>query len=319
MKKAGTDPLIPSNFRPISLLPFLGKILEAHVANCLSTFVEHTHYLDSHQAGFRPEHSTESVVLAVLDEIRKGTDQNITQALVLLDLSAAFNTVDHHLLADRVESAGVRGLPLKWIASFLSDRYQAVRLANFSSEKRRLICGVPQGSSLSPLLFNLYVFPLILVLRKREVITFNYADDLQLIFSIDSSPSSMENFQSTLNFISNWMNSNQLKLNHDKTELVLTGATANPWNSNFWPQSLGCPPSPVSSVKSLGIIISNDLTMKAQINSVVSACFFHLRRIRKIRRFLTTEALLQVILALVMSRIDYANSLYAGIPVYHSR
>ncbi|XP_078542243.1 uncharacterized protein LOC144827959 [Lissotriton helveticus] len=93
-------------------------------------------------------------------------------------------------------------------------------------------------------------------LQKRPVVIFNYADDLQLIFNIDSSPASIENVQSTMTFISSWMNANQLKLNPDKTKLVLTGPPGNPWNSSSWPRSLGCPPSPVNSVKSLGVTIS---------------------------------------------------------------
>lgn len=90
----------------------------------------------------------------------------------------------------------------------------------------------------------------------------------------------------------------------------------HPWNSNFWPSTLGNPPLPVSAAKSLGIVVSNDLSMKAQISSVVSAGFYQLRRIKKISRFLSQEALTLVILALVISRLDYANSLYVGIPAY---
>lgn len=286
------------------------------MASCLSAFIENSNFLDARQAGFRSAHSTESVILAVMDELRGGADRGISQALILLDLSAAFDTVDHDLLVDRVGCAGIQGSALRWITSFLADRSQAVRLGDFSSPMRKLTCGVPQGSSLSPLLFNLYLLPLIKSLRSRNVETFNYADDLQLIFDFDHLPSSVSNFQSTLCFISSWMNSNQLKLNPDKTELILTGGSANPWNASFWPTELGTSPIPASSVKSLGILISNDLSMKAQIGAVVSSCFFQLRKLRKISRFLTTEALTLAILALVTSRIDYANSLYVGIPAY---
>lgn len=107
------------------------------------------HFLDSHQAGFRPAHSTESVIFTIMDKLRGGADKGITQALVLLDLSAAFDTVDRDILIDCVSNAGIQGLALKWLTSFLSNRLQAVRLANFSSNKREMTCGVPQGSSLS--------------------------------------------------------------------------------------------------------------------------------------------------------------------------
>lgn len=84
-----------------------------------------------------------------MDKLRGGADKGITQALVLLDLSAAFDTVDRDILIDCVSNAGIQGLALKWLTSFLSNRLQAVRLANFSSNKREMTCGVPQGSSLS--------------------------------------------------------------------------------------------------------------------------------------------------------------------------
>lgn len=110
-----------------------------------------------------------------------------------------------------------------------------------------------------------------------------------------------------------------LKWTQIKTELILIGGMSSPWHSNFWPPSLGNAPEPASSAKSLGIVISNDLSLNAQIGSVVSASFFQLQRINKISRFLSRDALTLVILALVISRLDYANSLYVGIPAYQQR
>lgn len=136
LKKPNSDPSVLSNYWPISLLPYLGKVLEAHVANCLSSFIEQSHFLDSHQAGFRPAHSTESVILAVMDELRGGMDRGLTQALILLDLSAAFDTVDHDILIDRVSNARIQGLALRWISPFLSNSSQSVRLANFAPPRK---------------------------------------------------------------------------------------------------------------------------------------------------------------------------------------
>lgn len=281
LKKPGADSSVLSNFRPISLLPYLGKVLEAHVTTCLSSFIESSQTLDSHQAGFRPAHSTESVILAVLDELRKSADMDSPQALVLLDLSAAFDTVDHNILIDRVSDAGIQGPALQWLSSFLSNRSQAVRLGNFSSKAKALTCGVHQGSSLSPLLFNLYLCPLIRSLKEKKIKDFNYADDLQLVFDINSTAASICTFQSTMIFIHDWMNQNQLKMNPDKTELILTGGQSNPWHSSFWPPSLGCAPVPACSAKSLGIVISSDLSLSGQNGSAVSASFFQLRKIKK--------------------------------------
>lgn len=217
---------------------------------------------------------------------------------------------------DRVRDAGLQGPDLRWIKSFLEDRSQSVRLSHFTVPNLKSTCGVPQGSSLSPHLFILYLLPLILSLRERNVSTFNYADDLQLIFTIDKTSDSILNFQSTMLHIRNRMNSNHLKLNPDKTELILIGGVRNPWSPNSWSIKLGSPQAPSSSAKSLGVTIYCDLSMKSQIGTVVSTCFFQLRKIRKISRLLTREALVQAVLSLVISHIDYTNSLYFGVPSY---
>lgn len=105
----------------------------------------------------------------MLDELRKGADTDSPQALVLLDLSAAFDTVNHNILIDRARNVGIQVLALQWLSSFLSNRFQAVRLGNFSSNKKELTSGVPQGSSLSPLLVNLYLCPLIRSLKEKRL------------------------------------------------------------------------------------------------------------------------------------------------------
>lgn len=100
-KKQGMDPKKLENYRPISLLPFPAKLLESHVATSLSTFLEATMFLDTHQAGFRPGHSTESVILSAMDDLKRHADIDCTQALVLLNLSVAFDTVNHKILLNR--------------------------------------------------------------------------------------------------------------------------------------------------------------------------------------------------------------------------
>lgn len=233
-----------SNYRPIFLLPYLAKILGAHVARHLSIFIEQSEFLEPHQAGFRPAHSTEAVILTVLDRLRSHADTGFSQALVLLDLSAAFDTVNHDILLDRVRQAGIQGPAYKWIKSFLEGRTQAVRLDSFTSSNSIITCGVPQGSSLSPLLFNLYIQPLICSLKKRKATVFNYADDLQIIFTLDSSQASSDKFQSTMLYIQHWMDCNHLKLNPGKTELILPGKSEIHWGPHFWPTKLGPPPHP---------------------------------------------------------------------------
>lgn len=233
---------------------------------------------------------------------------------MLLDLSAAFDTVDHTILSNRVSKAGIQGGALKWI-SFLRNRTQAVQTIQFTAHKRYITCGVPQGSSLSPHLFNIYLLPLIKQLTAKNIQIFNYADDLQLVFPMDNSEASIGVFQDTMSYISQWMDSNQLKLNPGKTELVLMGKAQVNWGPHYWPCELGLPPTPVESAKILGITLSQDLTLKKQVGSVISNCFFQMRKIKKIGGLMTQEVRIQAFIALVLSRLDYANGVYLGLPI----
>ncbi|KAJ1134487.1 hypothetical protein NDU88_000938 [Pleurodeles waltl] len=159
LKKPTADPTELKNFRPISLLPFPTKVIEKIVNAQLTTALETNDSLDPSQFGFRANHSTETALIAATNDIRSLTDKGETVALILLDLSAAFNTVCHRTLIRRLSNAGIRGKALEWIISFLSGRTQRVRLPPFRSTATEIICGVPQGSSLSPTLFNIYMTP----------------------------------------------------------------------------------------------------------------------------------------------------------------
>ncbi|XP_078503843.1 gap junction alpha-10 protein [Lissotriton helveticus] len=185
LKKATLDPTCPANFRPISLLPFPIKILEKLVTKHLSSFMESSACLDVAQFGFRPAHGTESALVTVLDDLRTRTDQGRAVFLVLLDMSTAFNTVSHTILIRRLEEIGVSGLALNWLISYLDNRHQMVALPPFKSNIRKVGQGVPQGSAISPILFNLYLRPLIQLIKSYGIAVTNYADDTQLVFALE--------------------------------------------------------------------------------------------------------------------------------------
>ncbi|KAJ1191663.1 hypothetical protein NDU88_000979 [Pleurodeles waltl] len=160
LKRKQADPEILSNYRPISLLPLPAKVAVKLVNTRLSHFLEANNTLDPSQSGFRKNHSTETALIACTDDIRTKVDKGETVTLILLDLSAAFDTVCHHTLRTRLHNIGIRYKALDWLTSFLTDRTQRVRLSPFHSNTIKITCGVPQGSSLSPTLFNIYMIPL---------------------------------------------------------------------------------------------------------------------------------------------------------------
>lgn len=183
-EKPTLDVSLPENSRPISLLPYLAKIIESHVNITLTKYLENNKILDGSQNGFWPRHSTEFALLVVTEHLRAAMDEGNTSALILLDLSAAFDTVSHKILLQRLGEIGVRGKALAWFASFLSERSFQVYAPPYVSSAHPLSCGVPQGSALSHTLLNVYVRPL--AQPKAQ----NINIDTQLIFTFSNNPDS---------------------------------------------------------------------------------------------------------------------------------
>ncbi|KAJ1104746.1 hypothetical protein NDU88_002155 [Pleurodeles waltl] len=277
LKKTTADPNDLKNFRPISLLPFLAKVIEKTVNKQLTNFLEDNNLLDPSQSGFRANHSTETALLAVTDDIRTLLDNGETTTLILLDLSAAFDTVCHRTLITRLRSTGILGQALDWIISFLSDRSQRVYLPPFSSEPTEIICGAPQCSSLSPTLFNVYMSPLANIARKHNINIISYADDTQLILSLTKDPATAKtNLHDGMKDVAEWMKLSRLKLNSDKTEILILGNSPSAWADSWWPTSLGTAPTPSDHARNLGFILDPLLTMTKQVNAVSSSCFLTL-------------------------------------------
>ncbi|KAJ1129421.1 hypothetical protein NDU88_007791 [Pleurodeles waltl] len=240
-------------------------------------------------------------------------DNGETAALILLDLSAAFDTVCHRTLVQRLNNTGIQGKALEWIASFLAGRTQRVRLPPFRSAATEVICGVPQGSSLSPTLFNVYMSPLATIARQHNLKIITYADDTQLILSLTSDPDAARaSLHEGMKDVAEWMKNSRLKLNSDKTEVLILGSSPSAWDDSWWPPALGATPKPTDHARNLGFILDSSLSMTRQVNAVSSSCFNTLRMLRKIFRWIPTETRKTVTQALVTSRLDYGNALYAG-------
>ncbi|KAJ1196520.1 hypothetical protein NDU88_000390 [Pleurodeles waltl] len=205
LKKPKADPNDLKNFRTISLLPFMAKVTEKIVNAQLTQHLEDNSILDPSQSGFRRNHSTETALLAAKDDIRQQMDNGETSALILLDLSAAFDTVCHRTLLTRLHEAGIQEKALNWISSFLSGRTQRVRLPPFLSKATNHICGVPQGSPLSLTLFNVYMAPLAQLARQHNLNILSYADDTQLILSLTKDPHTAKaNLHEGMKSIAEW-------------------------------------------------------------------------------------------------------------------
>uniref|UniRef100_A0A3B3BU57 Reverse transcriptase domain-containing protein n=1 Tax=Oryzias melastigma TaxID=30732 RepID=A0A3B3BU57_ORYME len=223
-KKPGLDPSLLSSYRPISNLSFISKLLEKVVAKQLTAALDRHAILDQFQSGFRRAHSTETALLRVTNDMLMQSDAGNCSVLLLLDLTAAFDTVDHHVLLDRLKNwVGVSGSALDWFTSYLTGRSFSVVCSKFKSSSASLTSGVPQGSVLGPLLFILYLLPLYHILSSFNDISYHfYADDIQLYVSFK--PQDVFKIQilhKCLDSVKSWMNDNFLQLNETKTEVLV--------------------------------------------------------------------------------------------------
>ena len=185
-----TDDL--NNFRPISNLNFISKILEKVVASRIQSHLSSNSLSSSFQSAYRIFHSTETTLLKIHNDLILAMDRGEVTSLILLDLSAAFGTVDHSILLTRLQNwFGLDGLSLNWFTSYLSSRSQAVSINDSISAFSTLSCGVPQGPVLGPLLFTLYTTPLGSVISKNSLKYHLYADDTQLYISFTPTNSAL--------------------------------------------------------------------------------------------------------------------------------
>ena len=266
--------------------------------------------------GFR---SMEGALLNIQDDLFLNMSEGSTTALTLLDLSAAFDTIDRSILFHRLhECYGINGLALSWFRSYLSDRTQSVKVGSVLSHPMDLKFGVPQGSVLGPLLFSMYTNPLSSIIRSDKGIKHHfYADDTQLYITLSPSnfSQSMTALTDCLNDIQNFMAANKFKLNPDKTEFILIGSkySRKQLHSLFPIDILVNKVAPASNVKNLGVVFDPNLTFTDHISQVIKSTWFHIRDLYRIRHLLDLNTAILLANALISSRIDYSNSLFASL------
>ena len=326
-KQALVNPLIKKqtlckddlrNYRPISNLSFLSKILEKVVANRLHEHIYNHRLSNDLQSAYKRFHSTETALLKIHNDIVDNMDNGKVTALTLLDLSAAFDTIDHSILLQRLHRYfGISGPALRWFKSFLSDRYQSINISGTLSSPQHLPSGVPQGSVLGPVLFSLYTTSLSQVIANRNLSHHLYADDTQVYISLSQSNAqeSLSTFSDCLTDILSWMESSKLKLNPDKTDLIIIGTKQqrNKVINHFPVKLLGSDTFPSDTVRNLGVIFDSDFNFRQHISQVCKSCFYHIRDLRRIRRHISTSTAKTISTALISSRLDYCNSLLNNI------
>ena len=233
----------------------------------------------------------------VHNDILTNMDGQSVTMLIMLDLSAAFDTIDHRVLLDRMEST----IGVNQVVSMLSIL---------------ILFGVPQGSVLGPLLFLIYIFPLGVVICSFGFELHIYAQDTQIYFSIKptTATESIRRVEDCLSGVHQWMTSNFLKLNSDKTEVLLIGTYQQ--LAKYRISSISVAGIQVTlqqtSVRNLGVVFDANMSMVSQVSTVIKSVTYHTRNVTRVRKYLAVDSAKGLVKSVITSRLDYCNSLLAG-------
>lgn len=214
-------------YRPINTMPVDGKILESIVKEQLMEFIESNNLLHKNQSAFRKIHSCETTINLLIQDLNESYDKDEHAIVVFIDLKRAFETIDRELLKKKLKTYGIKNRELKWFMSYLSNRKQRTKFRDEISDQIDVPIGVPQGTQLSVILFILYINDITQIPKHSKTILF--ADDTAMKISCKPIDQAMEQMNSDLNEISNWLNRNKLKLNINKTKwMLLSKENSNP-------------------------------------------------------------------------------------------
>ena len=307
LKNSSLDPNKFNNFRPVSLLPFLSKILEKILYGQLNDYIEGNNLHAKMQSAYRGNHSCESALTRIVDDVQKQNSQGKHVLMILLDSSAAFDTVDHDVLLNKLQqSYNVDGEALEMLKSYLSQRSFSTVIGQAVSTVRTLKYGVPQGSLLGPLLYILYTKELEDIVLHHNMKSHMYADDCQLYVAVSTEDvtTSVNAVEVCLNDIKDWMSRNFLKLNPEKTQAKVfkCKSTNNPDLSSL-PLQLS------ETVTILGVDLNDSFKFTKLVSKKVRKCQFHLRNFFNIKDNLNRPTRTILITNQILSTLDYCNVL----------
>ena len=319
LKKVTLDWNDLKNYRPVSNISFIGKIIEKAAIVQVNEHLKANDLDELYQSAYKNKHSTETALLKVKDDIAQALDHDKAAFLIMLDLSAAFDTIDHGILLHRLDHGfGIKGTALKWFHSYITGRQFCVSVGGVMSDKFDLSCGVPQGSIIGPRVFTMYAQYVACIIKRHKLNYHIYADDVQIYMFFNpkvpgDAACTIFKLLSCVNELRTWLLNNMLKLNDSKTEFFISASPHNMArlsNITFQIGSSEIFPSP--SIKNLGVTFDTALTMSEHVTSLCKSINFLLWNLARIRRFIDHGAASNAMRALVLSKLDYANALLSG-------
>lgn len=301
-----------ANYRPISILPTFSKILEKAIATRLTSFIEKEKILSESQYGFRKNHSTFMPIMKLHEKITQAIDNQEYCIGIFIDLSKAFDTINHDILIEKLNHYGIRGTPLRLLSNYLTDRTQFCSINNTVSSTSPITCGVPQGSVLGPLLFILYINDII---QSSHLLNFLlFADDTNILYSNKDINALYEIINHELKNLHDWFKANKLSLNVKKTNYISFGSKQYPPHHNILID--GKPITKTDYTKFLGVTIDNKINWQKHTKHICSKLSSALYLISRVKFYLPQQALRSIYYALIYPYLTYANTVWGNAANY---
>lgn len=327
LKRATVTPIFKSgcknslsNYRPISILPSLAKIIEKVISKRMFKFLNYTNFFADNQYGFIEGRSTEMALVEFSKFIYKSIDESKLTVAIFLDLKKAFDNVNHSILIDKLHNAGFRGDSLKWFISYLTGRLHRVKIINSFSDFSLINRGVPQGSILGPLFFLIYINDLCKLSINGKILT--YADDTVLLYSSTNKNDLRNQIEADLIEIGCWLEANDLTLNLNKTKYIHFSLRQSVLNLNIKFHSLSCNRNSsncscyilqsVHSIKYLGLHIDSNLKWKTHISELGKRLRFVLYKFFHLKNKVSLSFLKSLYYAWFYSLINYGIIIWGG-------
>ena len=299
----------PNNYRPISILNCINKIYEKLIYARLYRYLTEHDILYKYQFGFRQNHSTTQALIEIADHIKESIDNKLHVCGIFLDLTKAFDTVNHAILLNKLYNYGIRGTAHKLFKSYLSNRFQFVSLGGHQSDLRLINCGVPQGSVLGPLLFLIYINDLINCCKEGKIRIF--ADDTSIFITGKNIHQVINISENIMSQVNKWFTANKLTLSTDKSSFIIF-KTAQSQQTNI-PDELYFDSKYIrreNTVKYLGLTFDQHLNWNTHITNLCNSLKSCFPIFYSIRKYINLEQARAIYYTMVYSKIKY------GLPIY---